>query len=304
MKMSVYLRLVLLAVACFSLAVVLQPRAMNWSKRAQSDNVLNVLFGDGRRLFANHFFTQADVSFHSGYYPSIFDQADKPAQSPILSGRADFHDGDGREDHGGHEHDGHADHDEEAHEKEMALGEPHDWIEAFGRHFIVTEHTELSGDQVREILPWLRISASLDPQQVNTYTVASFWLRKHLGKVKEAEEFLREGLRANPNSPELLFELGCLYSEDEHNAGRARDVWELALRRWRETESSKKEPNIKLLGKITANLGRVEEEAGNPDKAIYYLQLAREVSPNPAFLDNEIKLLRQKKAAQPPPAAR
>ena len=31
--------------------------------------------GDSRQLFANHFFTKADVYFHSGYYPSVFDQA-------------------------------------------------------------------------------------------------------------------------------------------------------------------------------------------------------------------------------------
>ena len=74
-RSSPLLRLLLLAVACFALATVLQRRALTWSDRAQADNVLKVLFGDGRRLFASHFFTQADISFHSGYYPSIFDQA-------------------------------------------------------------------------------------------------------------------------------------------------------------------------------------------------------------------------------------
>ena len=29
--------------------------------------------GDSRRLFANQFFVEADVYFHSGYYPTIFD---------------------------------------------------------------------------------------------------------------------------------------------------------------------------------------------------------------------------------------
>ena len=41
----------------------------------KEDNHEQVLLGDGRKLFANHFFVKADVSFHSGYYPSIFDQA-------------------------------------------------------------------------------------------------------------------------------------------------------------------------------------------------------------------------------------
>src|SRR5437667_4857091 len=61
---------------------------------------------------------------------------------------------------------------------------------------------------VREILPWLRLSAELDPNSVRTYTVAAYWLRERMGKVAEAEQFLREGLRANPGSYAILFELG------------------------------------------------------------------------------------------------
>src|SRR5258707_13620 len=114
----------LLSVVCFTLATLLQPRAATWSRSAQSGSVLKVLLGDGRRLFANHFFQQADVSFHSGYYPSIFDQRKKPKASAMTAGGAG--------------------HDEAAHEKEMEfLGQPRDWIEAFGRHFRVTEHTHL-----------------------------------------------------------------------------------------------------------------------------------------------------------------
>src|SRR5262245_16837682 len=175
-RVSPILPLALLAVVCFSLATLLQPRATQWSRSAQSGSVLKVLLGDGRRLFANHFFKQADVAFHSGYYPSIFDQREKPKDSAMAAAQTG--------------------HDEEAHEKEFEfLGQPRDWIEAFGRHFRVTEHTHLTGGKEREMLPWLRLSAELDPQQVQTYTVASYWLCTKLGKVNEAEQFLREGLR-------------------------------------------------------------------------------------------------------------
>src|SRR6202142_4755792 len=73
MKASPYLVLALVLTVCFTLAASLEPRAATWSNRSQSDNVFGLLFGDGRRLFANQFFTMADVYFHSGYYPSIFD---------------------------------------------------------------------------------------------------------------------------------------------------------------------------------------------------------------------------------------
>jgi len=220
--------LLLLAAACFSLSTILQPRATLWSGRHDSGNVLKVLLGDGRRLFANHFFVKADVYFHSGYYPSVFDQAQAPKDSHHMTSKEGSQT-------------------EEEHEKAMNfLRPPKDWIERFGRHFLITEHTHLAGGNEREILPWLRLSAELDPQRVETYTVAAYWLR-NMGKISEAEQFLHEGRRANPDSPEILFELGRLYYESEHDAARSRNVWELALRKWTAHEYGQKEPDMFLL---------------------------------------------------------
>lgn len=269
--------LVLLGVVCFSLATVVQPLAATWSRTAQSGGMLKLALGDGRRLFGNHFFVQADVSFHSGYYPSIFDAADKPKTSAMAA------------EQGGH--------DEDEHVRAMAMGRPRDRIEAFGRNFRITDHTHLANGQEREILPWLRLSAELDPQRVETYTVASYWLCKRLGKVNEAEAFLREGLRNNPGSPEILYELGRLYAEDRKDASRARNVLDLALTRWNAQEASKPEPNLFLLEQIAVRLGNLEEDAGNFTRAIHLLELARKASPHPETLQSRIQELRQKAAA-------
>ncbi len=279
-RASPYFVLGLLLTVCFTLATTIQPRTRAWSGRAKSGNVLKMLLGDGRRMFANHFFEQADISFHSGYYPSIFDRREQPGKSAMASGK-DEHDA----------------HDEAAHERAMAfLGQPRDWIEGFGRHFRVTEHTHLAHGQEREILPWLRLSAELDPQRVDTYTVAAYWLREKLGRVKEAEEFLREGQRNNPNSCEILFELGRLYRESLHDTERARNVWELALRKWNEQESGKENPNLFQLEQIVVNLARVEEEAGRFARAISLLELGKKASPSPAALQKQIDEIREKLA--------
>ena len=277
---SPYFCLGLLLVVCFTLATTIQPRTQAWSDRGQSGDVLKMLLGDGRRMFANHFFERADISFHSGYYPSIFDRREQTGKSALAS-----------------EKDEHAAHDEAAHEKEMAfLGRPRDWIEAFGRHFRVTEHTHLEKGQEREILPWLRLSAELDPQRVDTYTVAAYWLREKLGKVKEAEEFLREGQRNNPDSYEILFELGRLYHDGHHDIQRARNVWQLALRKWEQSEPGKKEPNYFEREKIVVHLARLEENAGRLQRAVELLELGKQASPNPAALQKQIDELREKLA--------
>jgi len=266
----------LLLSGAFGLATVLQPRAEAWNRGGDSGSVIKVLFGDSRRLFANQAFTEADVYFHSGYYPSVFDQAAAPTDSKHMTsveGSAE----------------------EEEHERKMNfLGKPRDWIEGFGRHFMVTEHTHLSGGNEREILPWLELSAELDPQRIDTYTVASFWLRSKLGKAAEAEKFLREGLRNNPNSYEILFELGRLYNENYHDQGRARHVWELALRRWQEQEPKTKEPDLIGLEGILIQLARLEEKTDHLDQAIHYLEMALKTSPNPELLRQQITELRHK----------
>ena len=275
-RLGPYLILLLLLAACFSLATVLEPRASGWSQRAQADNILKVLFGDGRRLFANHFFVQADVSFHSGYYPSIFDQARAATKD---TRHLTAKEGEPAA---------------EEHEKQMNfLGPPRDWIERFGRHFFITEHTHLQGNNEREILPWLKLSSELDPQKIETYTVAAYWLRD-LGKVKEAERFLREGLLNNPESYDILFELGHLYYENNHDPARTRKIWDLALRRWSEQETADKKPDLLKLGQIAVNLARLEEKEGNLARAIQLLELSQKGSPHPEVLQPQIDELKQK----------
>lgn len=274
-KSTLYLVGGLLVAICFTFAATLEPRARRWSTRSQSDSLLKTMFGEGRRLFANHFFEQADVYFHSGYYPSIFDRRE-PVSGKHMAGEESHEDAD-------------------EHEREMAfLKEPTDWLDRFGRKFRITEHTHLEGGKEREILPWLKLSAELDPQRIETYTVAAYWLRSRLGKVNDAEQFLRQGLQANPNSYEILFELGRLYSENHHDKNRARNLWELALRRWQEQEPGKKEPDTFALAEITTSLARLEEDEGNLQKAIKYLETAKSASPRPDVLQKQIDELKQK----------
>ena len=275
-----YLVLVLLAVAGFSLAATLQPRVSRWSDPSGGDSVLAVLLGDGRRIFADQAFVEADVYFHGGYYPSVFDQSQAPKDSRHMTAKE-----------GSSE--------EEEHERQMNfLGPPRDWIERFGRHFLITEHVHLGAGREREILPWLKLSAELDPHRVDTYTVAAYFLRRGLGKPDDAEQFLREGARNNPDSYEILFELGQLYIESHHDPDRARDLWELALRRWREREANKKEPDWDGREKIVIHLARLEEKAGHLERAIDYLEMASKTSPNPQVLRQQIAELQAALAAR------
>jgi tetratricopeptide (TPR) repeat protein len=269
--------LAFLLAVCLTAATMLEPRYRDATQADNSGGWLKTVLGESRRLFANQFYTKADVYFHSGYYPTFFEQAQRNA----VVGRKHLAD----------EANDHDDHDEEEHEKSMDfLGQPKDWIERFGRHFYPSTHSHLDKPgQAKEILPWLRLSAELDPKQVDTFVLGAYWMSKNVGKPDEAEEFLREGLKANPDSYEILYELGLLYLESRHQPIRARNLWEAALRQWQHQEEAGKKPDEAMCDRILANLSRVEEEQGNKAKAISDMQLELKYSPSPDAIKKHIK---------------
>jgi tetratricopeptide (TPR) repeat protein len=304
------LSLILLVVGCFSLATWVDPRFDRINTR-QGRGVMGNMLGDSRRLFADHFFTRSDVYFHSGYYPSIFDKAKTKENHLATSAEVKKcnHDGVCAHDHGkdhkddsqaepakgGHVHDEHCEHGEE----HDFLGKPKDYLDGFSRHFFVSKHTHLTDkgtNAPKEILPWIKIAAQLDPNKVESYTVGAYWLRQ-LNKNDEAEQFLREGLRHNPQSYEIMLELGRSYFE-KRDYIRARNVLEMGINRWREQENPKpvEQQNRFSAEQILNYLARVEDRTGHREQAIRWLEIVRKVSPHPEEIDKRIAEVR---AGQP-----
>ena len=292
--------LVALLVLSFGMAADLQPQyTVLRSSRAGGD-VFEVLLGDSRQMFANAFYVKADSYYHSGFYPTIFDnnEAFKTAHMAEDTGAVSS------KNHG---------------EEENFMGAPRDWIDAFGRHFSPDRHTHLdeggpkgdlsSSDRIDEILPWLKLSTDLDPQNVQNYTVTAYWLRERMHRTEEAREVLLEGLHENPGSCNILFELGRLYAESDHDTNRAERVWLAAARNWKPVKGSDDEVagnnfNYEI---ITTQLGEAERNAGHWQAAIDWLEKAKTVSPTPGALQaqiDEIKKQMSKPSAWLLPARR
>lgn len=280
------LAVVALLVFCFGCAANLEVWRQGWTEnQPKSQSVLAALLGDSRRLFANHFFIKADAYFHSGYYPGIFDNREAFETPHIAadSGAMDSHN------HG---------------DETGFMGEPHDWIERFSRQFIPSVHThldeggaqgksggdyELGGNpMVREILPWLRLSAALDPNRIETYTVAAYWLRKNMRKVDEAEQFLREGLHANPRNCEILYELGQIYDEDRNDPDRARNLYEAALRQLLDVQKSGGQPDKFIYMNLVTRLALLEEKTGHYSKALSYMLRWKACAGNQTAVEKQI----------------
>ena len=277
---------------------------MCWQgNRAKSFNPLDVFIGEGQKMFATHFYRKADVYFHRGGYPTIFDNTESYKTSHVAedAGATD------------HEHKGH----EPEGDEHSFLREPLDIIDRFNRNFFPSKHTELGEDfpgapaanpdgkdgngEVREILPWLRVAAALDPEAPETYTVTAYWLRQRMGKAREAELFLREGLRNVPGNPAILFELGRIYFEDHKDTTRARNIWRQGLAEWQKQEGNRPEPDRFIFAQLHGHQALLEERAGNLSEAIAHWEQLRTASPSSTAIQTKIAELRKKQASDPPP---
>ena len=290
---TISLLLVALLVFCFGVAAKLSPQFQSWRGSRASGDIFNVVLGDSRRMFAQSFYVKADAYYHSGYYPTMFD--DKTAfQTTHMAA------------------DTGAVNSKNQGDEEGFLGPKRNWIDAFGRHFFPDRHTHLDeggpaadlggSDNVREILPWLKLSADLDPGNPQTYTVTAYWLRERMHKPADADAFLHEGLRNNPDSFDILFELGRLYDESYHDTDRARNVWQMAVAKWlkldaeapKDGKADFENENKLVFEQITTRLAMLEEGAGNLPRAIDWFRAAQKVSLTPDEIQKRIDELQKK----------
>jgi tetratricopeptide (TPR) repeat protein len=287
----------LLLVVCASAGARLDRWFMGWpGNRAKDFNPLRFAIGEGQKMFAGHFYRKADVYYHSGMYPSVFDNNESFRTAHMAEDTGST----------GSENTG---------DEGKFLGKPRDLIDRFSRHFFPSHHTHLDqggasghsagpieladgeSGEVREILPWLRLAQELDPEEPLTYTVTAYWLRSKMGKIREAESVLREGLEHLPNHPALLFELGRIYFKDRSDPARSRNLWQRASQEWQKQEGLKADPDTFILQQIQTHLAQLEEEAGNVAAAIRYWEQAKAFSPQPEAVQKRIVELRQKQSA-------
>ena len=155
--------LALLLAACFTLATVFVPRASWWNevpgrrtriktsrRRTMSSSCC---WGRAAGCLATRCFAMADAYFHSGYYPSIFDQ---PVTEADVAERSDEGKGENQDA-----------------TSDDFFGPPPDWIAALDRQFVPNQHTHLDSGgaagnmksaEVQEILPWLKLATDMNPQ--------------------------------------------------------------------------------------------------------------------------------------------
>ncbi len=273
--------IVLLLSGCFTVATRLVPYFEQRNNQDSAPSVITALLGDSRRMFATHFFEKADAYFHGGLAPSIFDAPMKEEESHMTE----------------EVHAGTTNAVAPAQEEEIPafLQHPQDWIEKFGRNFFPVTHEHLSDiGKEEEILPWLKLATELDPQRVAPYVTAAYWLRNSMKKPDEAEAFLRQGLRNNPDSFEILLELGRIYRDNRKEPLVAENILQLALQKWHKRDAAGGKPEELVCEEILGELVRLEKQQGDLKQWLYYLEEMKKVSPSKDEIGKQIQEVKAK----------
>lgn len=141
------------------------------------------------------------------------------------------------------------------------------WVKADIYHHEL-EFRGLDTVQNTDIMPLFRMITLLDPHFIQAYDTGAYSLVVNLNRVKEGLDFLKEGIRNNPDSFELSWEYGFLmfYEKDYAEALpyliKAHDNRDNAL-------TSVYDEHMKIVW-VNTRIVKCYEELGKPEKAEPY----------------------------------
>jgi hypothetical protein len=123
---------------------------------------------------------------------------------------------------------------------------------------------------------------------------ASYWLRTSLKKPDEAEQFLRQGQRANPDSYAILLELGRVYFENRKDPRVARNIFMIARQKWRQQDAAGDKPDPHAYEEILGEIVRTDLAQGDLKQQLADLQELIKVARGKEILQRQIDELKAK----------
>lgn len=128
-------------------------------------------------------------------------------------------------------------------------------------------HAHAEGDQISEIMPWLKLATQSDPHNIEVYLVASFWLNGECGRPDLARRAIQEAITRNPERYELYLEKGRLFlSAAEYDRAKKALLTSKKLLQNR-VQTDPEQSSIDLTFILAAS-SYIFELQGNHDKAL------------------------------------
>ena len=130
----------------------------------------------------------------------------------------------------------------------------------------------LDGQNIREIMPWLRFTTRIDPHNIEAYLVTAFWLSEEAQRPDVAHEVLREALRLNPGTYDLYLGRGKIFLRQKQFSAALQSL-SAALRCWPQTPVAAKPEDLTFdRAEILTYRALVFEILDQPTDAIHDLE--------------------------------
>ncbi len=95
-------------------------------------------------------------------------------------------------------------------------------------------HFHIAHSDIKEIMPWLWLSIKMNPHDIETYLVTSFWLSTAANKPDMALEVLNEAQLNNPYNYQVPLEKGRIYLK-QGRLNEAKHAFDTSLAFWDKT---------------------------------------------------------------------
>lgn len=156
-------------------------------------DVLSRVFGELRTYLSSVSDINSDIYFHAGLYDF---HGDCSLLTPAHISSHPEKEGDNNDNH-----------DPGDHPQKETLNP----LLKISEKIAIAQHRHLSGNEEKELLPWILYSVKLDPKNEKEYVIGGYWLGMRLNKIDEAIKFLHEGIKNNPESWDIYLMLGEIY---------------------------------------------------------------------------------------------
>jgi tetratricopeptide (TPR) repeat protein len=233
--------------------------------RGFDKDVLSRVFGELRTYLSSASYINADIYFHGGLYDfhedcSLF----TPAH---ISSHCEKED----DNHDSHVH-GH-------HPQKETLNP----LLKISEKISIAQHRHLSGNEEKELLPWMLYAVKLSPKNEKAYVIGGYWLGMRLNKIDEAINFLHDGIKNNPESWDIYLMLGEIYLialKDYQNA-------RIYLEKAKDLAESKKMDKFDMRP-IYTFLAEAYDKTGSPEASINLYEKLLKMFPGDAAIKKRV----------------
>jgi len=168
----------------------------------------------------------------------------------------------------------------------------HDVFQRWRDQISPTAHRHPRERGIHEIMPWLRFATAVDPDNVEAFVTAAYWLAGQGGRPDVAEQVLREAQQLHPRDYRIYQERGRIYLLQRKGPEAAR-AFDAALLLWPSGLDSEEDAVRSDLGQIIAYRAFLCEVEGNEDRALELFKRAAAMFPDNKALRRRVSALEQ-----------